>query len=724
MVVNRALRATGCASCRLTLLRSFTSIAGAPIRAPVIASRFRSCPTSIQERQSSRIASESEAWKDDIEDSKQAGRIKEAIQVELEDPEEPLEEVEVSAVPWYLQVDSPQRAPQPLSERQRIPELPEAPPPILQPLLQQISVELGLDNLYLLDLRKLDPPPALGANLLMVIGTARSEKHLHVSADRLCRWLRSTYKLRPNADGLLGRNELKLKLKRKAKKAKLLGSSSDENADDGVRTGWVCVDVGVVEEAEGEAIAPPKQDFVGFGRRTEGVRLVVQMLTVEKREEIDLESLWSGILRRGTQPQLEEVKEDSEALTTGNTPTPGTLPESMRASGTSSPSSILGQTRGFHTTARRLMQEAEPAVSASTANGFEQFDLDQIRKDAMKSIVSGDYAKASTDLHQISQHVPQLQDEGWRLCLLDLLRAYLASLPREDALQQLESSTPFMTCFKGAFSLYPSEFEAEIRIWLYVYAKDLGHPHYLKSDLYKLIEELICAGVRISRPAYINALRHFLRPNKGANVPIQGLEAAAIILEAMFDQGMDILCEDLLVELQDAASMHPSAVWPTHPDDTHGLHGVRMSPVQRRLHVLCKTIDLPLFSDESRMRLMDIHAKKRHWLEFWDIFRMAPQRGKPNSADIYAFMFGTVAQTGHQRACINVLRTWVPEMEREQPPVAFKGDVAEAIKACLKVVDPYIEQNVLHDLDMNGEWLALWQKCRMADTQNFPFLYE
>ena len=85
----------------------------------------------------------------------------------------------------------------------------------------------------------------------MLIGTARSEKHLHVSADRLCRWLRSTYKLRPNADGLLGRNELKLKLKRKAKKAKLLGSSTDENADDGVRTGWVCVDVGVVQEAEG-----------------------------------------------------------------------------------------------------------------------------------------------------------------------------------------------------------------------------------------------------------------------------------------------------------------------------------------------------------------------------------------------------------------------------------------------------------------------------------------
>lgn len=727
MVVNRALRATGCASCRLTLLRSFTSLAGSPIRAPAIASRFRSCPISNQTRQSSRIASESEVWKDDIEDSKQAVRVEEEAQEELEDLEVSLEGAQVSAVPWYLQVDSPQRAPQPLSERQQIPELPEAPPPILQPLLQQISVDLGLDNLSLLDLRKLDPPPALGANLLMIIGTARSEKHLHVSADRLCRWLRSTYKLRPNADGLLGRNELKLKLKRKAKKAKLLGSSSDENADDGVRTGWVCVDVGVVEEAEGEAIAPPRQDFVGFGRRTEGVRMVVQMLTEEKREEIDLESLWSGILRRGTQPQLEEVKEDSEALTAGNTSTPGTIPESMRSSGTGGPSSIPGQTRGYHTTARRLMQEAEPAVFASTTNGFDQFDLDQIRESALKSIVSGDYVKASTDLRQVSQYVPQLKDEGWRLCLLDLLRAYLGSLPREDALKQLGyapgSPTPFMSCFKGACSLYPTEFEAEIRIWLHVYARVLEHPHYLNSELYGLIDEFVCAGVRISRPVYIYALRSFLSPERNGSVSIRSLGCATKILEIMFDQGMDILSEDLLVELQEAASAHPFDMISTNPDETHDLPGVRMSPVQRRLHVLCKTIDLPLFSDESRMRLMQIHAKNQYWLEFWDIFRMAPQRAQPNSANMYAFMFGTVAQTGHQKACMNVLRTWVPEMEREQPPVAFKRDVAEAIKACLKVADPYIEEAVLHTPGYNGEWLALWQKCQWAAAQKSPFSY-
>jgi len=213
----------------------------------------------------------------------------------------------VSAVPWYLKANPPEREARPLSDRQQIPNLPESPPPILQPLLQQISVDLGLDSLTLLDLRKLDPPPALGANLIMVIGTARSEKHLHVSADRLCRWLRSTYKLRPDADGLLGRNELKLKLKRKSKRAKLLGKTMEDNGDDVVRTGWVCIDVGVVDGAENStpSVAEP-EGFVGFGRRTDGVRIVVQMMTQEKREEMDLEKLWTGILKRGVPNEIEQ----------------------------------------------------------------------------------------------------------------------------------------------------------------------------------------------------------------------------------------------------------------------------------------------------------------------------------------------------------------------------------------------------------------------------------
>ena len=159
-----------------------------------------------------------------------------------------------SFTPWYLQLETPstpissaahQKA---LAERQAIPPLPEAAPPILEPLLQYVSVDLGLDSLSLLDLRTLNPPPALGANLIMIIGTARSVPHLNKCAHRFCRWLYTEWRdVRPVADGLLGKQELKLKLRRRNKRLKLaksVGNTLEEQkSDDGVTTGWVCVNV-------------------------------------------------------------------------------------------------------------------------------------------------------------------------------------------------------------------------------------------------------------------------------------------------------------------------------------------------------------------------------------------------------------------------------------------------------------------------------------------------
>lgn len=160
-----------------------------------------------------------------------------------------------------------------------------------------------MDNLTLLDLRHLDPPPALGNNLLMLLCTARSEKHLHVSADRFCRHLRRTHGLRADAAGLLGRNELKIKLRRKAKRMKMLanvGAAAEEmgNIDDGIRTGWICCTVGRIEaHPEDRAGTVGEAEFVGFREVRPGVNVVVQMFTEEKRAEIDLETLWSGVLR-------------------------------------------------------------------------------------------------------------------------------------------------------------------------------------------------------------------------------------------------------------------------------------------------------------------------------------------------------------------------------------------------------------------------------------------
>jgi len=207
-----------------------------------------------------------------------------------------------SPVPWYLEVEPPTH-PTLVPQAPQLPAVPEGSPRLIRPLLEFVSDDLGLDDLTLLDLRALNPPPALGPNLLMLFGTARSQRHLHVSADRLVRWSRGRG-IGAKADGLLGRNELKTKLRRKARRAKLMGNTAAPTEDDGIATRWICVNLGTTgwvptEDAE---IMSDDGSLKGFGTTHTGTTIVVQMLTDSKRVELDLEGLWNRLLRGKKHP--------------------------------------------------------------------------------------------------------------------------------------------------------------------------------------------------------------------------------------------------------------------------------------------------------------------------------------------------------------------------------------------------------------------------------------
>lgn len=333
-LANAAARGLACSNCRSWVLQSFmTSVGG--VAKPMIQRRTFSRPARTLNESRNGFQKRDEHALNSINDHldrqpdafdlaaaetapKEHDTFGEDSLNEETTTTEPQGTATESHIPWYLQQQSQDQVEEsPLAERQRLPDLPDYAPELLQPLLQHVAVELGLDNLTLLDLRELDPPPALGSNLLMLVGTARSEKHLHVSADRLCRWLRTEYKMTPFADGLLGRNELKLKLRRKAKRARLMSAVGSKatagELDDGIRTGWVCVNVGKVEGGElpeDQTKLQRTEGMVGFGGQTTGSNIVVQMLTEEKRGEVDLEKLWTGILNRARKQRDKEIEDD------------------------------------------------------------------------------------------------------------------------------------------------------------------------------------------------------------------------------------------------------------------------------------------------------------------------------------------------------------------------------------------------------------------------------
>ena len=304
MVIRKAfLSISRCSNCRIALVKAVAPCIGLSVRPTT---RVQHTKIRARENIAQRYFSTSPVWTSDLAQQQLQGQLPQGEEATLEAEQDAESddntESTASATPWYLQVDMPQPASNPLLERQRIPELPSDPPPLLKPMLENISIDLGLDDLTLFDLRGIDPPPAIGANVLMILGTARSEKHLHVSADRFCRWLKTTYQLNPYADGLMGRGELKIRLRRKLRRARLLskvGASQTSTVDDGLRTGWICVNVGSIEDGRVSVKEVPNQHgYVGFGSEAEGATVVIQMLTQEKREELDLEDLWGKMVKR------------------------------------------------------------------------------------------------------------------------------------------------------------------------------------------------------------------------------------------------------------------------------------------------------------------------------------------------------------------------------------------------------------------------------------------
>ncbi len=457
-------------------------------------------------------------------------------------------------------------------ERQQIPDLPDNSPPILESLLKYISIDLGFDYLSLIDVRRLDPPPALGANLIMIIGSARSEKHLNVSADRLCRWLRSNYKLTPFADGLVGRNELKLKLRRKARRSKLLdavGANEPSNRDNGISTGWVCVNVGIVEDPKNAQ----KQDsaeqptYVGFGSQTEGAKVVVQMMTAEKRGEVDLEGLWQGVIARAARKRsfYREAQEEAlgeqetdnapanaleeERLSTGSgsktapskkivldhiSPEDTCLEHVVRRvsdSGTSkeSVSLISGfehmsflppaaspyhsqHVRGFHT-ASEQRNTYNRSCTVPDAEVFDESDLEPRLLSRLNGRYQRNgltYTETTGESHRSgiigpTESIPAFSDA---LTLRTKLK-YLRNLPRATALkvlgggQQDFSSTSFLSSFHQNFPAFPQSSHWDCVIELQCHALSLEHPGYSKLHLMSKLAQMAASGVELSERTFL-----------------------------------------------------------------------------------------------------------------------------------------------------------------------------------------------------------------------------
>lgn len=592
---------------------------------------------------------------------------------------------EQESVPWYLQVEPP--TPQqehPFSERQRLPDLPESPPALLQPILEHVSVELGLDHLSLIDLRQLDPPPALGANLLMVIGTARSEKHLHVSADRLCRWLRTNHHLSPFADGLLGRNELKLKMRRKAKRTRLLSAvgakeTASGEVDDGIRTGWVCVNVGRVE---GGALKEPEEavDIVGFGSQSSGSRIVVQMMTEEKRGQIDLETLWRGILRRSVKAQTDRDQEVSEAekrlsdgLLLEDSPAPPASAGPVRYRPQQSQFPSGQQARAYHSSARTLEQQG----AHNSTN--------------LQSKVPSDTSQSAIILNHMIDHLKSMGPTDARLAL---------GQGSHD-----QKSTPFLRAFYSAVPRFPDVTVWHAHIALHCFAIRLNHPGYPSVCVVEDLVHMRAACLLPSEEAYLAVLEAVLSPRLADESSSEDqafkdiITRALNIMDSMFECGYNPVSRSARQILYRAIAQTHTVLGESDPSSMT----TKSSQEPPTMNELISALSSYSFQTA---------AKTYSWPDFWNMWRTFPCRMAFRSSDMYVTVFNKVVASNSQKDAINVLRHCVPEMIREQPSVKVEGQVAGAIMRCLQVVEPRAEDMARQG--NRGEWALLYIRCARA----------
>ncbi|EFX05498.1 hypothetical protein CMQ_3567 [Grosmannia clavigera kw1407] len=596
----------------------------------------------------------------------------------------PLPATSSDDLPWYLKVDVPRHAALAAAEEVVLPAIPTGAPAMMEPLLTFAAHDLGLDGLQLLDLRQLEPAAALGPDLLMVFGTARSERHLHVSADRLVRWLRR-YGIHATADGLLGRNELKIKLRRKARRAKLLGNNTfaaqlggggEPAVDDGISTQWVCLNAGTIGRAGEEGgVVDAAGRTTGFGSvLRSGTTVVVQMFTEAKRRQLDLETLWTRTLSRSLRR-----KEEEEGGSLGGEAAGKRQDHKTHAVF----EQHFQQRRFFATSARRPAVSSEHDVLMLMRQpSLQPADLDSIARQLNNDHGSSSSANRTRLLHELAQHLQRLP----RAEVAEMLGLQSgAGLPTQFA-----RTATF--CMRGMTAAETWPFRSAV----HATALRAGHADYSLDGLAALVDEMQRSGVALPREQALHLVRAVLSVWRGSSVKgeaettaRQQTDVVMAVVDTLHERGEAVLANDVLVTAIGALTEGGGRL-EMRDHDTRD-QGSLQHRLEQLLRDLTRTGRLPCPDEAQTAALLSSYAAQDDWPRFWTAWRLRPQHGLARSAQLYAHALGRVARSQQRARCEQALRWCFHEMAHEHPPVQPAGAVLAALRACVRVADPQAE---------------------------------
>ncbi|KAJ3552062.1 hypothetical protein NPX13_g11207 [Xylaria arbuscula] len=548
---------------------------------------------------------------------------------------------------------------------------------------------MGLDALSLLDLRKLDPSPALGPNLFMLFGTARSERHLNVSAGRLVRWLRAKHRVHADADGLLGPNERKTKLRRKARRAKLLGTMGTDDADDGIRTGWICVNLGTIDRSGTESTVIGDDGRVsGFGVSHAGLRTIIfQIMTEGRRAEMGLETLWTQALDRCLSPSTSGSINGDKTVQARVKPERELHPvEKAMLGNIHRPSGLSGgrngqYSRGGQPNQARFYSTQQPLEPSTT------------EVDLLSTSSPTELARMLTyDAHQKQRLLKLLQAQ---LEEMDSTAAQLALSTGFDGSTGIK--TPFTELLHLAMETLPPTRTWECRLSIQYKATTSGlqGPIVWLDRVALLVGELRMYAIKATRHQYLQLLTCIFRSSGDeATVVNMGLD----VINTMHQRNESILASDIIVSIIEGAAMG---------DKT------RARDITARLEKLLFRADAPYMNMDEQLlkRLMTAYARQGNWDGVWNAWGVPARNLRPRSADLYVHIFQLACASESRRGrCAQVLRRCIPEANSEDPPVLANITLRQTALQCIEITEPRAREFAELPEDAQGQLARLRQR--------------
>ncbi|KAF8459586.1 hypothetical protein BGX38DRAFT_1138373 [Terfezia claveryi] len=620
-------------------------------------------------------------------------------------------------IPWYLKDTYATRSSL-VPERAPLPPLPDNSPELLGEILEQLDAELGVTDMNIMDLRPLDPAPAIGRDIIMIFGNTRSERHLHNTANKICRWLRSAHGIRPYADGLIGRNAQKLINRRRIRRGKVTASQSGE-VNEYVATEWVCVNTGY-----------------------EGI--ILQLFTPKRRGELNLEALWERKLDTnkknmeklgsGTGLQeryendgeevlnnlVEEMKvEEIEQSYIGTEPNPFRLSFPVR--GVSSFPSR--PTRALHTS--RRLNSLETTTHKSVTPTYRK--LPSTYQEFMHKVplISADIQNGAYSTIERSFNTyypgrsfsPSMKQAG----ILFAHVHHLQNIPSDVAAEALgitafdTTSTPFLRSFFQEMPTAPGHIHYYAWLSLLIQGHIIKPTTYPESCFQKLLIQIKATGANVPLPFYTTVLETLATTPELRKIPESSSAYAttrettrrmSVMVRILTDMSRSsanfvntpeiytliirgLMSKDIegiyrlameVCEIPDAAKRNRRALQNTRE---------RYLP-DRRIFLIERLMDqykIKQDRPEWYINFLTAAAVASYWPAFWNRWNDVHYQSASRGREMYKLVLGLVSMSENQNEAVNTLRNLKYSMGREMPRVTLDVELARGFLAVMDVAE-------------------------------------